>query len=244
MDVSEELLIAYADGELSGEELRYVEDTLKTRPELRGFVERQRALRGKVENAFRPLLSEDVPQAITDAVFAKPVSAQWRWGRAIDRLASQSLSRRILVWSGIPAAAALTCGVLLGIALAPQGAIQFDNAGSMTAQGALNAALETQLASTQDPSRSIRIGISFAAKDGRFCRSFENDGTSGVACRTGRGWSIVALASAPKDGSEYRMAAGMPDSLRAAVSGLIEGQPLDATAERAARDRGWAPRKK
>ncbi len=242
MDVSEELLIAYADGELSGEERARVEAALASRADLQRFVEQQQALRSKIEIAFRPLLAEDVPHALRNTVFARPVSTQWRWRQAFERFAAPG--SRILFWTGIPAVAALACGVILGIALTPQSAIRFDDtAGQMTAQGTLKTALETQLASTQGSTEAIRIGITFQARDRRFCRTFESNGAgaavSGVACRSGKGWSIPALATVPRDRGEYRLAGGMPDSLRAAVSGLIVGEPLDAAGERAARDRGW-----
>jgi anti-sigma factor RsiW len=45
MNLTEEKLIAYADGEVSGEEMRAIEATLKARPDLQAFVEQQRALR-------------------------------------------------------------------------------------------------------------------------------------------------------------------------------------------------------
>ncbi|HWU26865.1 MAG TPA: zf-HC2 domain-containing protein [Rhizomicrobium sp.] len=244
MDMSEALLIAYADGELSGEESRRVEAALESRPDLRAFVERQRALQRAVESAFRPILAEGVPETLRNTVFTKPISHRWRWSRALDRLTGKSPSRRILLWSGVPAAVALACGLVLGVAIVPQSGIRVDSVtGQMIAQGALKSALQTELASASIPSRDIRIGISFKAKDGRYCRTFENSGAnaalSGLACRTGNAWSIVALAGVPRERSEYRMAGGMPEPVRAAVSQLIAGEALDGATERAARDRGW-----
>jgi anti-sigma factor RsiW len=243
MNLTDEVLIAYADGELSGEELRAVEAGLKDHPDLAAFVARQQALRQYVESSFAPILREDVPQALRDAVADAPVSWRWRWNRAS---AGTPLSRRVLLWSGVPAAAALACGVLLGDAIVPESVFHVNNAGTMTAQGILAAALDTQLASAQIGDERVRIGISFHAKDGHYCRSFEEPGASaslaGIACRDGKNWSVRALAATPSDNSQYRMAGGMPDVIRGVISGTMSGEPLDAAAEREARDRGWSPR--
>src|ERR1700722_14145831 len=151
MTLTDDVLIAYADGELSGEELRAVEAGLKDRPDLAAFVARQQALRRHVESAFAPILNEDVPQALRNAVADAPISWRWRWNRAG---AGKMSSRRIMLWSGVPAAAALACGVLLGVAMVPESVFHVNNAGTMTAQGALAAALDTQLASVQSGNES------------------------------------------------------------------------------------------
>ncbi len=245
MNLTDEVLIAYADGELSGEELLAVEAGLKDRPDLAAFVARQQALRRHVESAFAPIMNEDVPQALRDAVLRKPVSWRWRWNRAPEGVA-QMFSKRRLMWAGVPAAAALAFGVVLGVAIAPESVFRVNNAGIMTAQGTLAAALQTQLASAQSGNEGVRIGISFHSRDGHYCRSFEESGASaslaGVACREGKGWSVRALAATPSDKSQYRMAGGMPDILRRVISDAIMGEPLGAAAERQARDRGWNTR--
>jgi anti-sigma factor RsiW len=245
MKLTDDMLIAYADDELSGEELRAVEAGLKDRPDLAAFVERQRTLRRQIESSFAPILDEEVPQALRDAVFRTPVSWQWQWNRAPDGVA-KVFSRRMLMWSGVPAAAALAFGVLLGVAIAPDGVFRVDNTGFITAHGVLAAALERQLASAQNGNESVRIGFSFHSRDGHYCRTFEEPGASasvgGVACHDGKTWSVRALAATSSDLSQYRMAGGMPDILRRVVSDTIMGQPLDAAAERQARDRGWTAR--
>jgi hypothetical protein len=236
MRPSEELLIAYADGELSGEELRAVESALKSDPALQRFVAQQQALRQHIEGTFAPYLTENVPDRLRETLAHAPAS--WRW-RLQQMLASP---RRPLLWSGFATGAALAFGVVLGILIAPQGAFRVDrDTGALMARGALSDALDRQLASAQGT--DIRIGVSFKSKDGHFCRTFENAGSkgslAGVACRSAEGWSVAALAAAPTDNSAYRMAGAMPDTVRRAVAGMIAGEPLDAAAEKQARDAGW-----
>jgi hypothetical protein len=233
---SEEQLIAYADGELAGEELRAVEAALKSDPSLQRLVAQQRALRQHIEGTFAPFLAEDVPDRLRNALASAPVSWRWRLQQMMTG------TRRPLLWSGFATGAALAFGVLLGIVIAPQGTFRVDrDSGALLARGELSNALDQQLASAQGT--GVRIGLSFRAKDGHFCRAFENTGgkgsLAGVACRTADGWAVAALATAPADNSTYRMAGAMPDTIRHAVAGMIAGEPLDADAEKRARDAGW-----
>jgi hypothetical protein len=112
----------------------------------------------------------------------------------------------------------------------------------MVAQGALATALDNQLASAQQPEGGVRIGISFAARDGRYCRTFTAASLAGVACRDPRGWAVAALAATPKEDSAYRMAGAMPDVVRNTVKDLIAGEPLDASGEMHARALDWKTR--
>jgi len=237
MNLTEEKLIAYADGEVSGEEVHAIEAALKTRPDLAAFVEQQRALRRHFETRFAALADEEIPDRLLNALVQTPVSQRWRWQQRVARWAN----RPFLLWTAMPAAAALACGLVVGVVFAPQGSFRVDR-GTMLAQGALSAALDTQLASAQRASGDIRVGISFKAKDGRYCRTFSDASLAGVACRDASGWAVAALASAPSESGAYHMAGAMPDAVRDTVEKMIAGQPLDAAEEMHARAHNWRTR--
>jgi hypothetical protein len=62
-----------------------------------------------------------------------------------------------------------------------------------------------------------------------------------LGCRRDAGWRLLlssCAASASPDGV-YRPASGPSPALDAAIDELIEGVPLDATAERDVMSRGW-----
>ena len=67
--------------------------------------------------------------------------------------------------------------------------------------------------SSPRPSRAdaaTRIGLSFAAADGRLCRTFDSAAVSGLACRGERGWQLMmtaAGAAAPR--GDYRQAGAL-----------------------------------
>jgi hypothetical protein len=215
----DERLVAYADGELSG-------DQLAADPGLAQAVERHRALARRLSAAYAPVLDEAVPSRLTSAVRQQPATR-----------------RGPPQWAAM--AACLVVGVAAGVALTryagpPAGPIAARN-GGLVAAGRLETALTSQLASQSGP---IKLGLTFRTAAGRYCRTFQSpaDRLAGLACRDPNSWTLQATARmAPaQTQSEYRTAGSdTPGAVLAAVDGLIAGAPLDAAAERAARDGGW-----
>ena len=239
MNLSDEKLIAYADGEVSGEERREIEAALKTRPDLKAFVEQQRALRQRFDAAFALHADEDVPAHLLNALAQTPISPRWRWQQRLSDWMSAVRSRRFVLQTAMPAAAALACGLIVGVVLSPQGSFRIDR-GAMVAQGTLSTALDAQLASAQQAGQGARVGISFKAKDGRYCRTFTVNALAGVACHNPQGWAVAALAATPQqEDTTYRMAGAMPDVVRDKVETMIAGEPLDAAGEMRAREQNW-----
>src|SRR5208282_3224187 len=212
---------------------RAIEAALKTRPDLQAFVEQQRALRQHFEADFSTT-DEAIPDRLLNTLAQTPVSSRWRWQQ---RLASWT-SRRFLLWSAMPTAAALACGLVIGVVFAPQGSFRVDR-GTMLAQGPLSTALDIQLAAAQQASGDVRVGISFKDRHGRYCRTFSEASLSGVACRDVNGWAVAALAASPSESGTYHMASAMPDAVRETVEKMIAGEPLDAAGEMRARERNW-----
>ena len=88
----------------------------------------------------------------------------------------------------------------------------------------------------------MRIGLTFKARDGSYCRSFalSPSGTSGLACRAGGEWRIPVTASADAAGGDFRQAAGsIPPAVMQAIEARIAGDALTAPDETKARDAGW-----
>jgi hypothetical protein len=141
--------------------------------------------------------------------------------------------------------ASLAAGVLAG-ALGWQQLQDKDSApfgrqgGALVARGELADALSTRLAADA-PGGDVRLGVSFAAKDGAYCRSFQVGATAGLACRQGREWRIPVLAQEEHaEQTGYRQAgSAMPAAVLDAIDARIAGASLDAAAERAAREQGW-----
>ena len=230
-----ETLMAYADGELDAETRRAIEAEMAVDPLVAAEVERHRAMRTEVGDAFAGVLGEPVPDRLLRAAKRSAAKAeqprrQWSWPE----------------WTSI--AASLLIGVLGGRALLQQpdgdsGLIVAGVDGRVIAGGALAQALSEQLSS--EDGRSVHIGLSFRTQSGEYCRTFGARAANpvvGFACRDAEVWRIDMLSSAPRaeSGGDYRMASTqLPAPIVQAIAERMQGEALDADEEAVARQRRW-----
>jgi hypothetical protein len=154
--------------------------------------------------------------------------------------------QRRLAWPQWGAlAASLAVGVLAGTLgtgwLAPGGdpVLARGPGGELTAGGHLAQALDRQLAQ-DSPQGDVRVGLSFVAQGGGYCRTFQLGRSGGLACREGGTWRVPVLADSPAQSGAYRQAsAELPPAVLDAVDARIAGTTLDPAAEQAARARNW-----
>jgi len=232
--IDEEKLMAFADGELHGAERAAVEQALETDAALRGRLEAQRRLRATLSGHYGPVAGEEVPERLLALLgAAKPENVP-----SLSAARERRKPIRRPAWRNLGAiAATLAVGIVAG-QLVPSSAPIGVEDGRLVAQGELAAALETQLASAQTPETATRIGITFADRQGRACRTFDAAAASGLACREDGTWSVLMTGPGRNAAAtEYRQA-GSPLVLQAAQE-MMAGEPLDAAGERAAIDAGW-----
>lgn len=227
---------AWLDGELAEPQASAMAARVAADPELSAFAEEHRALGSRLREAFAPVVAGPLPDRLRAAV-AQPSASVIDFTATRERRARRWNER----WSvqGLALAASLALGLTIGAVLPRNdgGSFRSDD-GRLLAAGTLQGALSTQLASAGN-TRGVRIGLSFRNADGRYCRSFEAEVQSGLACRAGDGWAIEGLVSSTASQSDYRMAAGSDPALAALIDQRLAGDPLDEAAERRARDRGW-----
>ena len=244
MIFSDEILMAYADGELEPARRAEVEQAMRADPAVAAAVQRHRALRADVFAAFAGVLDEPVPERLRPhaaaspvrvdalrAAGARPLPARWSWPRWGGMAASLAVGVLVgaLGWRGMHAGGAAPAVAQMG--------------GALVAQGALAQALSQQLASEQGQGAGVTLGVSFQARDGSYCRSFTMGSSGGLACRSGGEWRVPVLAEGEAErGGTYRQAgSAMPAAVLDAIDQRIAGPALDAQAERKARERGWQP---
>jgi hypothetical protein len=239
MKISDEILMAYADGELDLVARAEVEAAMARDPALARAVERHRAMAAKLRKAYEGILDEPLPPALAalagDEEAAQAVELAGARGRRIG------LGRwQLPGWTAI--AASVLVGLLVGMLLTRSaGSPYAESPAGLVARGELADGLESALASAPGGS-NVTIGVSFRDHDGRYCRSFTfRHGTSvaGLACRGREDWKIEVLADAAAGDGELRTAASMPVPVLRAVDAALEGEPLDAEAEAEARATGW-----
>jgi hypothetical protein len=244
MRFSDETLMAYADGELPEPVRSQLERALGDDPALAARVAQHRALREDVFAAFAPIADEPVPAALLAA--AMPGKVGDLDAARAARAARGAVPRRWSwpEWGAI--AASLVVGVLAGSMVIggrdTQLAVASGADGVLVARGPLDEALSRQLASAGPAgSTGVRIGATFAARDGALCRSFTAGAAAGLACRSGDHWQLAVMAEADKGApGDYRQAgSAMPAAVLDAIDARIAGATFDADAERTARQRGW-----
>jgi len=232
--IDDETLIAYADGELDEIGRARVERALAADAALRARLEAQQRLGGTLAAFYRPVAEEDVPERFRSMLETNVVAFP----------APRARPRRPF-WQDFAAlAATLLLGLALGrsLLLPAAGPIGVEN-GTMVAQGPLATALDTQLASGQPADAATRIGTSFAAADGKLCRTFDSAALAGVACRGDQGWQLLmTTAGSAGPHGDYRQAGSANPLVAEAAQALMAGEPFDAAAERRARDSGWQRR--
>jgi hypothetical protein len=248
---SEETLMAYADGELDAAARAEVEAALAAHPALAARIDAHRALRARLQATYAPALEEPASDRVmallggapAEVVSLADVRARREEART-PKAAPAPVPRRWLQAGAI--AATLVVGVLVGrsiLAPASGGPMIVSKGGGLVAQGELAKALTGQLASQPQPGAVVRVGLSFKAADGRYCRTFapaKGRGMAGVACRDPGVWTVRMATEAQGAAGDYRQAASeSPAAVMAAVQDMIDGQPLDAAGETRARRAGW-----
>ena len=244
MNISDEQLAAYLDGELSAEDKAAVAAAVAADPKLAQQVAAQRALRDRVRRAFDGTLDEPVPQRLLDAVRGSP-------GIDLDAARARRRRRWIAPTVWLAAAASIALAVLVAPRLLQLSSDESNIimiGSNRTAGGELARALSLQLASEQS-SRRVQLGVSFVAKSGEYCRTFiaaKKDGSvAGLACHEQDSWRVDVLepvTDSMGDRAAYRQAASaLPPLVLQAVEARMVGEALDATGEATARDSGWKP---
>jgi hypothetical protein len=248
MRFTEETIMAYADGELDDSTRFEVELAMRQDPALAEKIRQHRLLRSNVFGAFASTLEEEVPQRLQAAVRSGKV-VQLDSVRQLRTPAMAPPRRQRPSWSW-PAWGALAATLIVGVLAGGIGAHNLggaqlaaldDGAGALKAEGKLAAALTQQLAGAAPADAEVRLGVSFVAKDGNFCRSFMLPKMAGLACRSGDDWRIAVMASSAAGAAgDYRQAgSAMPAAVLDAIDERIAGKTLGANDEGEARKRGW-----
>lgn len=240
MNITDELLMAYADGEVDDATRDQIERALAADASLRAKVEQHRALRKQLSAAFDPVLSEPVPDRLKNLAAGGASNTVADLSQAREARRTRFLQQPT-AWMSL--AASVVLGVAIGFfGLGERGAMIVTGANGLVASGGLADALAKNL-SADSNSAGVHIGISFLAKSGEYCRSFAvTEGAfAGFACRDQDAWRIRMLAPARvSETGDFRTASSaMPESVLNEIGEVMQGEALDADEEAKARDRGW-----
>ena len=251
MIITDEILMAYVDDELDATARAAVEAAIAENPEVATRVARQQELRRQMRVAFDRVLEEPVPDRLIETARRAPAGMREAAVTDLDQVRVQKSKPAGRHWAW-PEWAAIAASVVLGAVLSQALWRPFTaepivaRDGRLLANDALARALSNQLSSDQPADARIAMGLSFRSKEGAFCRTFvlrDGRGLAGIACRQGESWPVEFIVPGDQNaapGSEYAMAGSdLPVTLLQAVEERIEGEPLDADGEAAARRNHW-----
>lgn len=273
MSISDDILMAYADGELSPEERATVENAMAQDPTMAAKVAQHQAFRLSIHAAFAPILEEEIPAQLslnkmkpvleastqeTDQSSAPKImtldSARKQREESKEKERDRSAEKSRLKqlgwkdWGGL--AAMLMVGVFLGQSALFQhdssSLVSFNQDGQLSASGKLAVALNTQLSSDKNNSSGVKIGLSFQAKEGHYCRSFVTKQASGLACHENSRWTIPLIvdssggAPTSQQTEEYRQAGSeISPLILELVDQKIAGHSFNEKEEKAALAKAW-----
>jgi hypothetical protein len=242
MKLSDEELMAYADGEATPFEAKRIEAAMADDPALAARVARFRAVRRALRTAYDSVVSEPVPERLRALLGDVAASEPTEEPVTVTSLAVER-EKRARPTFGPPAwaaiAASLVVGLVAGRAFIPANETLFTQDG-LYAASSLSRVLDTRLAG--DPanqSDSTRVGLTFRSQEGELCRTFAHNErervVSGLACRASDRWAVrMALTEPDSNAGSYRQASAPAPAILEAVDAIIDGEPFDASQEEAA----------
>lgn len=199
--ITDELIMALADGQLQGPQAEQVSAAVAANPEWQAQFEAYQASQRVLREAFSGYLERPVPIAMQQIVLAK---VEDRGGVvSLDRVRSK---RRPPGLGFLPQAAA--AAVLLSAAALSGYQVGKDKPadGAIVLAGLIpqHSALQTALTTTPsgatieiDAAQFLAVAT-YQTAGGQVCREFElnraGSGTAGLACRTDAGWQIEVAA--------------------------------------------------
>jgi hypothetical protein len=254
MNIPDELLAAYVDGELDGAERARIEQAILHDARVARRVAHYRSQRARRRRFDGVFSQQPLPQRLlqTGRSAAPTGTAQIiDLARVRAERKRRTERHRFLQSHRLAVAASLIGGLLMGMLaerLITSDALTAYHDGALVARGVLAQALDNQLAGSPMPGSEVHVGLSFKAKSGNYCRTFavtDDHVLAGLACRAGSEWRVLTLVGTAADAGAIagkRMAAATatsPPVLMQAVRQRISGAPLDARAEARARGSDW-----
>lgn len=255
--LTDEMLVAYVDGELSPEDAAEIERALRSDQKVREAVKVFRDSADWSRRAFDDVLREPVPERLIRAATGQ---------ENIDQVAgsqptSAPQSRLRIAGLAMAASIALAIGIAGGFGLSglvapgesgPSGLLLV---GTVDHDGSLHAALESTASGTLTEiadAGDVMPLSTFIESSGRYCREFQATSAGvagpkaafGIACRQPAGsWQVEAVVAAPSPAqaqtNSFIPADGAEDPLQPLIGAMSDFGPISFADEAAVLATGW-----
>jgi hypothetical protein len=267
--LTDEILMAYADGALDAEARARLAALIKASPEAQARISMFRATGRELSSLYEEVLREPVPVHLTQFVMNYGKGREER--AALKSPAPARRPRMLRLWTGfrerlIPEGAgwqlaaasgvALIIGVSAGFLLHSEGqdggsgpSLMVLRQGRILASGALHHVLETlpsneeRAAGSTNGATAVRAVLTFRAKNGSYCREYEmavpRGQFQGLACREAGGHWAVEAHVTQEGAAAGTRVVGHGEVLDKIAESRMEGDALGPSDEKAAIKRGW-----
>jgi len=196
MTVDDEMLLAYVDGELDAAQTARIDAEAQADPILARRIETHRRLNASIGGVFGEVMAEQPPDRLIEAIgkarqAAEVVDLQAARRQRAAPAAAKAAPTPWARWGLLAASALIVVGVGYRMTShgGPGGAMVSGPPGAMVAQGPLTTALNDRLALTGvKPGDAVRVGVSFRATDGHYCRTFQVTVTDTAAGGFAKPW--------------------------------------------------------
>lgn len=228
--ITDEMIMALADGELEGREAEVVRDAISADSTLRDQFDRYQESRQLLSSGFEGLLERSVPENMRKIVLEQAAPG----GAVVSLGAARARRGRLFGFDVLSQAAA--AAVLLGAAALGGYQIGHDEpaagglvlAGLLPQDSPLSGALSAAPAGTP-----VEVGgaeflaiATYQVAEGGVCREFElnrdGSGTAGLACRVDAGWQVEVAALNVTGGTKGQFLPASADAFE------LVGAALDA----------------
>ncbi len=263
--LSDETLLAYADGALDASEAAEVARHLTEDEEARERLRQLEAGGRLASAAFAEDLNEPVPDHLVDLLLGDEEKGEAAAGGSAEDADRDGKvltfpPRRARQPAARPWALPLAASVALAIGLAggifgeritggggTQGTAGLFAAGPVPAESTLHGALQSKASYEELALGEERVTplLSFRDRQGRYCREYQAvagaEAVGGIACLEGETWLATAVVAFPNQaGGDITTASGpAADLLSKVLEQEIDGAPLDPQEENAAIEAGW-----
>jgi hypothetical protein len=240
--VPDELIMAYADGQVSPEEKVWLESILAVDPAVRSRLDVFLVTGPGQFSAFDAVLTAPVPSRLLDTVMGRKVEAKAnaKTAAGLQGLIDRFFPNGFGLMPAVGYAAVLIMGVGVGSALmrAPsqETPLVVADRDGFVASGRLQVALDTERSGNKAliNEGDIRPVLTVRDTSGRVCRHYEivgrKKGPQGLACREENGnWRITVLTGGEDAASARTASQGGGDVLDGVIGAAIKR--MSATSE-------------
>lgn len=236
--ISDEMLSAYLDNELSGAELTAVEQALAAQPAVANRLATLKLVNELAKGQSHVMDAQPMPAAVLQLLGSEEAKPEKAPVLSLLLHRAQTLAPRSLAL-----AASLVLTVGLSLVLLTQYQEQQNNQSALTAYSEI---LDTVASGTKVTTDNLELTprFTFVSRANTVCRLYQIDtatsSSNNIACRDGDNWILqTTIATATLNLEQYLPASNLEGQIDTVLDELMLDKPLTSDQEKALINRNW-----